>query len=223
MSVGQSWRQGSRSAVVARRSDRRSPVGKRTRRAVPRRAARSSSTSSRGQGRRRTPTWPSTCSRSGSAARSSSRRSPRARRYFQAMRDGKVDVALEDWDNTRPGRAVVHQGQSPFASLGLERDHRRHRLVHPALSAQAVPAVQDVAGLEGQGRASSSLRSRARRGCSSAVIRPTSRRTSALIEALGLNLKHVVGRRRAGAGRALAASSTSRRSPCSSTGTTRST
>ena len=97
--------------------------------------------------------------------------------YFQAMRDGKIDVALEDWDNTlEQVGAAVHQGQVR-ARRRLERDHRRHRLVHPAVPAQAVPGDEVVEGHQGQGDASSSRRSRARRACSSAAIRRTSRRT----------------------------------------------
>ena len=72
--------------------------------------------------------------------------------YFQAMRDGKVDVALEDWDNTLTTAGQAYIKDKSVRVARLERDHRRHRLVHPALPAQAVPAVQDVAGAEGQGR-----------------------------------------------------------------------
>ena len=71
--------------------------------------------------------------------------------YFQAMRDGKVDVALEDWDNWHGEvRPAVPQGQVGPGDRS-ERDPRCHRLVHPALPAQAVPAVQDLAGSQGQG------------------------------------------------------------------------
>ena len=69
---------------------------------------------------------------------------------FQAMADGKIDVVLEDWDRTCPSHAVRRRAKS-VVSLGHERDHRRHRLVHPALPAQAVPGVEDVAGHQGQG------------------------------------------------------------------------
>ena len=47
----------------------------------------------------------------------------------------------------------------------------------PTYLMKQYPAVQDVAGPEGQGGASSRARSPARRGCSSAATRPTCRRT----------------------------------------------
>ena len=60
----------------------------------------------------------------------------------------------------------------------LERRHRPHRLVHPALPAEAAPRVQDLDGAEGKESALQDAPSPAGRGSSSAATRPTSRRTS---------------------------------------------
>ena len=71
--------------------------------------------------------------------------------YFQAMRDGKVDVALEDWDNTATKQAQPYLKDGSVRIVGSNGITGRDRLVHPALPAQAVPGVQDVEGAEGQG------------------------------------------------------------------------
>ena len=109
------------------------------------------------------------------------------------MADGKIDVVLEDWqqhpltvNQQYIEERVGRQRSARTASIGA------HRLVHPDVPAEAVPAVQDLEGPEGQGEHLQVARSRARRGCSSAATRPTSRRTRQLIKALGLNFKHVV-------------------------------
>ena len=140
---------------------------------------------------------------------------------YQAMADGKTDAVLEDWGHIAQQQAVRHQAEDGRRRR-LERRHRRDRLVHPDVPDEAVPAVQDVEGPEGQGDASSRARSRARRGCSSAATPRTQQKDRTLIKALGLNLKFVsVGAEPAQVARW--SSSTSRRSRCSSTGTTRST
>ena len=111
--------------------------------------------------------------------------------YFQAMRDGKVDVALEDWDNCeREVGPAVPQGQVG-PGRRAERHPRSHRLVHPALPAQAVPVVQDLEGSQGQGDGVQV----ARVGLAGDVPRRrplVQQKDKKLIEALGLNLKHVV-------------------------------
>ena len=105
--------------------------------------------------------------------------------------------------------------------IGSNGMSARHRLVQPALPAQAVPLVQDVEGTEGQGdrvqvprvglagdvpRRRSVLCPEGSRAHQGARPQPQARR------------RRVRGRRRSRAGR----SCTSRRSPCCSTGTTRS-
>ena len=67
---------------------------------------------------------------------------------FQAMADGKIDVVMEDWQNL-PG--TPYQKNKSVVSARRQRHHGRDRLVHPAVPAQAVPDLQDVAGAQGQG------------------------------------------------------------------------
>ena len=103
-----------------------------------------------------------------------------------------------------------------------ERRHRPDRLVHPALPAQAVPAVQDVAGAEGQGERVQV----ARVGLAGhvprwrPVVRPEGQGSSSRGSgSTSSTWSRAPSRRRSRAGR----SSTSRRSRSSSTGTRRST
>ena len=65
------------------------------------------------------------------------RRQDRRRARGLGQHARPVEQEVPDEQVRRPGRR--------------QRDHRRHRLVHPALPAQAVPAVQDVEGAQGQG------------------------------------------------------------------------
>ena len=96
---------------------------------------------------------------------------------FQAMADGKIDVVLEDWDNTLVPSNKKYLTSHAVVPGRSQRDHRRDRLVHPALPAQAVPDVQDVEGAQGQGERVQDRRSRLpTRGRSSAAIPRTSRR-----------------------------------------------
>ena len=102
---------------------------------------------------------------------------PESTPLFQAMADGKVDVVPEDWNNIdlKVNQKYIVEPHDPAARL--ERCDRADRLVHPDVPDEAVPAVQDVAGAEGQGERLQEPGVRARRGCSSAATRPTSRRT----------------------------------------------
>ena len=112
--------------------------------------------------------------------------------YFQAMRDGKIDVALEDWDNTLAYvGAAVHQGQVGPGHR-LERDHRRDRLVHPAVPAQAVPGVRKSwKGIKGKEAVFKSPESGSQ-GMFLGGDPSYVQKDRALIKELGLNLKHVV-------------------------------
>ena len=102
---------------------------------------------------------------------------PESTPLFQAMADGKVDVVPEDWNNIDLKVNQKYLSSDTHPEARLERRHRAHRLVHPDVPDEAASRVQDVAGPEGQGVASSRARSPARRGCSSAATRPTCRRT----------------------------------------------
>ena len=97
--------------------------------------------------------------------------------YFQAMRDGKVDVALEDWDNTttKTGSALPQGRVGPHRRL--ERDHRRASAgTSPVTCSSSTRRSRRGRGSRAR-RPCSSRPSRARRGCSSAAIPPTSKRT----------------------------------------------
>ena len=91
---------------------------------------------------------------------------------FQAMADGKVDAVLEDWNHVdQYKQSSTKQKRSSWsAQTALDRPYR---LVRPEVPAQAVPAVQDLAGSKGKERCSRP-RSPAHRGCSLAatLIRP---------------------------------------------------
>ena len=76
---------------------------------------------------------------------------PESTPLFQAMADGKVDVVPEDWNNIdlKVNQKYVKSGT--LLNLGSNGVIGAHRLVHPDVPDEAVPAVQDVAGAEGQG------------------------------------------------------------------------
>ena len=69
---------------------------------------------------------------------------------FQAMADGKIDLVLEDWQHVDQYQQYITKGKKVRVRRQARR-RRAHRLVHPAVPAPAVPAVQDVAGPEGEG------------------------------------------------------------------------
>ena len=69
---------------------------------------------------------------------------------FQAMADSKIDVVLEDWDNTLVASNKKYLTSKSIVPIGNNGIAGHHRLVHPALPAQAVPEVQDVEGAQGQ-------------------------------------------------------------------------
>ena len=102
---------------------------------------------------------------------------PESTPLFQAMSDGKVDVVPEDWNNIDLKVNQKYLTSHTISAARLERRDRAHRLVHPDVPDEAVSRVQDLAGPEGQGEHLQEPGVRARRACSSAATRPTSRRT----------------------------------------------
>ena len=102
---------------------------------------------------------------------------PESTPLFQAMADGKIDVVPEDWNNLDLKVTRSTSSSHTIRAARLERCDRADRLVHPDVPDEAVSRVQDVAGPEGQGERLQVPGVRARRACSSAATRPTSRRT----------------------------------------------
>ena len=69
---------------------------------------------------------------------------------YQAMADGKIDAVLEDWGHVAQQKQYVAKqktvvAEGPNGVIGV------HRVVHPDLPDEAVPAVQDLEGAQGQG------------------------------------------------------------------------
>ena len=111
--------------------------------------------------------------------------------YFQAMRDGKVDVALEDWDNT-----LTTAGQTYIKDKSVRGP--RARTGSPASSAGTSRATCSSStrssgrgGAEGQGDVFKSPESGSQ-GMFLGGDPSYVQKDRALIKELGLNLKHVV-------------------------------
>ena len=139
---------------------------------------------------------------------------------FQAMADGKVDAVLEDWQHTDEYKKYIDQAGTVVEGgpLGVEGPHR---LVHPEVPDGRAPGVRDLGGPEGQGGPVQDRR--VRRPGHVPRRRPVLRAEGQGADQGARPEPQARDRgRRAGAGRALDASCTSRRSRCSSTGTRRS-
>ena len=102
---------------------------------------------------------------------------PESTPLFQAMSDGKVDVVPEDWNNIDLKVNQKYLSSARSLRLGSNGVIGRIGWYIPTYLMKQYPAVQDVEGPEGQGEHLQEPRVRARRACSSAVTRPTSRRT----------------------------------------------
>ena len=111
--------------------------------------------------------------------------------YFQAMRDGKVDVALEDWDNTLIKAAQPYLKDKSVRLVGSNGITGVIGWYIPRYLLKQYPQFKTWRGLKGKESVFKSP-SQARRACSSAAIPSYVQKDRALIKELGLNLKHVV-------------------------------
>ena len=130
--------------------------------------------------------------------------------YFQAMRDGKVDVALEDWDDTAGKAAQPYLKDKSVQIVGSNGITGVIGWFIPRYLLKQYPAFRTWRGIKGKESVFKSP-SPARQGMFLGGDPSYVQKDRALIQELGLNLKHVVAgasRRRSRAG----ASSTSRRS-----------
>ena len=110
--------------------------------------------------------------------------------YFQAMRDGKVDVALEDWDNTGTKRPAVHQGRS-VRIVGGNGITGVIGWYIPRYLLKQYPSFATWRGLKGKESVFRSPESGSQ-GMFLGGDPSYVQKDRALIKELGLNLKHVV-------------------------------
>jgi len=111
--------------------------------------------------------------------------------YFQAMRDGKVDVALEDWDNTTTKQAQPYLKDKSVQIVGSNGITGVIGWYIPRYLLKQYPAFATWRGLKGKESVFKSPESGSQ-GMFLGGDPSYVQKDRALIKGLGLNLKHVV-------------------------------
>ena len=111
--------------------------------------------------------------------------------YFQAMRDGKVDVALEDWDNTATKQAQPYLKDGSVRIVGSNGITGVIGWYIPRYLLKQYPAFKTWRGLKGKESVFKSPESGSQ-GMFLGGDPSYVQKDRALIKELGLNLKHVV-------------------------------
>jgi glycine betaine/proline transport system substrate-binding protein len=111
--------------------------------------------------------------------------------YFQAMRDGKVDVALEDWDNTLGKPAQPYLKDKSVRVIGSNGIVGVIGWYIPRYLLKQYPAFKTWKGLKGKETVFKSPESGSQ-GMFLGGDPSYVQKDRALIKELGLNLKHVV-------------------------------
>ena len=111
--------------------------------------------------------------------------------YFQAMRDGKVDVALEDWDNTTVASAKPYIKDKSVRIVGSNGITGVIGWYIPRYLLKQYPAFKTWRGLKGKETLFKSPESGAQ-GMFLGGDPSYVQKDRALIKELGLNFKHVV-------------------------------
>ncbi len=111
--------------------------------------------------------------------------------YFQAMRDGKVDVALEDWDNTTTKQAQPYLKDGSVRIVGSNGITGVIGWYIPRYLLKQYPAFKTWKGLKGKETVFKSPESGSQ-GMFLGGDPSYVQKDRALIKGLGLNFKHVV-------------------------------
>ena len=111
--------------------------------------------------------------------------------YFQAMRDGKVDVALEDWDNTLTKAGKTYTKDGSVVVLGSNGITGVIGWYIPRYLLKQYPAFKSWKGLKGKETVFKSPESGSQ-GMFLGGDPSYVQKDRALIKGLGLNFKHVV-------------------------------
>ena len=111
--------------------------------------------------------------------------------YFQAMRDGKVDVALEDWDNTTTKQAQPYLKDGSVRIVGSNGITGVIGWYIPRYLLKQYPAFKTWRGLKGKETVFKSPESGSQ-GMFLGGDPSYVQKDRALIKELGLNFKHVV-------------------------------
>ena len=111
--------------------------------------------------------------------------------YFQAMRDGKIDVALEDWDNTLADAAKPYLKDGSVRVIGSNGMSAVIGWYMPRYVLKQYPAMKTWRGIKGKETVFKSPESGSQ-GMFLGGDPSYVQKDRALIKELGLNLKHVV-------------------------------
>ena len=111
---------------------------------------------------------------------------------FQAMADSKIDVVLEDWDNTLVASNKKYLTSKSIVPIGNNGITGHHRLVHPAYLLKQYPVFKTWKGLKGKESVFKTAESSPNAGTFLGGDPSYVQKDRALIKELGLNLKHVV-------------------------------
>jgi len=111
--------------------------------------------------------------------------------YFQAMRDGKIDVALEDWDNTLAASAKPYLKDGSVRIVGANGITGVIGWYIPRYLLKQYPQFATYKGLKGKETVFKSPESGSQ-GMFLGGDPSYVQKDRALIKGLGLNLKHVV-------------------------------